>query len=200
MYASIIGTVEEIDAGRVVLLAGHVGYELFCSANTTKKLTCSKEAKLLAHLNVTDDALTLYGFFDEAEKRMFRQLLSVTRVGPKLALSVLSHLTPDDVAAAVITDNAAAFDPVPGMGRKGAQRVILELKEKVGTMDVHSGGTPIAAATAGASNTDMMKEAVAALVGLGYDGNSASRAVTAAKDYTSVEELLTKALRSLAKG
>ena len=111
----------------------------------------------------------------------------------RYASSKLSALTPQDVAAAIVTDNAAAFDRVPGLGRKTAQRLLLELKERVNVTDMLGAS----AAVEGASN--MRAEAVAALVNLGYDGLSASRAVTAVKDADSVETLITQALKGLAK-
>ena len=106
---------------------------------------------------------------------MFRRLIGVTRVGSNLALSVLSVLSVSDIAGAILTENAAAFDKVPGMGRKTAARVLLELKEKIGEEDMGSVGLPKAAAT----GLDMRGEAIAALVSLGYDGVTAGRAVSA---------------------
>ena len=179
---------------RAIVEAAGVGYELLCSAMTLKRLAPGGEARLFTHLYLADGVMALYGFYDTAERDMFRRLLSVTRVGPKLALAVLSHLTPQDVAAAIVTDNAKAFDHVPGMGRKTAQRVLLELKEHVRTEEMLGGG---AAGLPAAE--DFRAEAVAALVSLGYDGLSASRAVTAVGEADSVETLITKALRSLAK-
>ncbi len=194
MYAYIRGTVTDCQADRAIVEAAGVGYELLCSAMTLKRLAPGGEARLFTHLYLADGVMALYGFYDTAERDMFRRLLSVTRVGPKLALAVLSHLTPQDVAAAIVTDNARAFDHVPGMGRKTAQRVLLELKEHVRTEEMLGGG---AAGLPAAE--DFRAEAVAALVSLGYDGLSASRAVTAVGEADSVETLITKALRSLAK-
>ncbi len=194
MYAYIRGTVTDCQADRAIVEAAGVGYELLCSAMTLKRLAPGGEARIFTHLYLADGVMALYGFYDTAERDMFRRLLSVTRVGPKLALAVLSHLTPQDVAAAIVTDNAKAFDHVPGMGRKTAQRVLLELKEHVRTEEMLGGG---AAGLPAAE--DFRAEAVAALVSLGYDGLSASRAVTAVGEADSVETLITKALRSLAK-
>ena len=194
MYAYIRGTVTDCQTDRAIVEAAGVGYELLCSAMTLKRLAPGGEARLFTHLYLADGVMALYGFYDTAERDMFRRLLSVTRVGPKLALAVLSHLTPQDVAAAIVTDNAKAFDHVPGMGRKTAQRVLLELKEHVRTEEMLGGG---AAGLPAAE--DFRAEAVAALVSLGYDGLSASRAVTAIGEADSVETLITKALRSLAK-
>jgi len=195
MYAHIRGIVADCMPDRAVVEAAGVGYELFCSSLTLKRLCVGAEVKLYAHLHLADGIMALYGFYDTAERDMFRRLLSVTRVGPKLALSVLSQLTPQDVAAAIVTDNVRAFDRVPGMGRKTAQRVLLELKEHVRTEEMLGGSAAIVTS----DHEDFRAEAVAALVSLGYDGLSASRAVTSIAEANSVEELITKALRSLAK-
>lgn len=190
MYAFISGTVDEVTLDRVIVETGGVGYELLCSAMTLKRLLPGQKARIYTHLHLAEGVMALYGFSDPEEREMFRRLLSVTRVGPKLALAVLSKLTPTDVAAAIVTDNAAAFDRVPGMGRKTAQRVLLELKERVGAEQMIS--VPDDA-------PDIRAEAVAALVSLGYDGLAAGKAVSAVEQAGSVEELLTAALRKLAK-
>ena len=193
MYAYISGAVDEVLADRAVIEAAGVGYELFASAMTLRRLSTGGCSRLYTHLHLAEGVMALYGFYDTEERDMFRRLLGVTRVGPKLALSVLSALTPQDVAAAIVTDNAAAFDRVPGLGRKTAQRVLLELKERVSVADML--GANLAAEDAG----NMRAEAVAALINLGYDGLSASRAVTAVRNAGSVEALITQALKGLAK-
>lgn len=195
MYAYIRGMVDQVAADRAVLEAAGVGYELLCSGATLKRLATGREARLYTHLYLAEGVMALYGFYDTAERDMFRRLIGITRIGPKVALSVLSVLSPADVAAAVVTQNAAAFERVPGMGKKTAQRVLLELKEKVETAEIAGASGAVTDAT----GADIRAEAVAALVSLGYDGLSASRAVTAAGAADSVEELLTLALRKLAR-
>ena len=192
MYAYISGIVDELLPDRAVLEAGGVGYELFCSALTLKRLRAGQKERLYTHLHLAEGVMALYGFYEPDEKDMFRRLLTVTRVGPKLALSVLSVLTPSDVAGAIVTNNAAAFDRVSGMGRKTAQRVLLELKERVDTSEMLSGG-------ANTDAPDIRSEAVAALVSLGYDGLAAGKAVAAIEQAESVEALITAALRRMAK-
>ena len=171
MYAYISGIVDELLPDRAILEAGGVGYELFCSAMTLKRLHGGQKERLYTHLHLTEGVMALYGFYDTDEKDMFRRLLSVTRVGPKLALAVLSVLNPSDVAGAIVTNNAAAFDRVPGMGRKTAQRVLLELKERVGTSEMLG-------SNANQDAPDIRSEAIAALVSLGYDGLAAGKAVS----------------------
>ncbi len=191
MYAYISGVVSETLADRAVVEAGGIGYELNCSGMTIRRLVTGERAKLFTHLHLAEGVMALYGFYDVEERDMFRRLLSVSRVGPKLALSVLGILTPSDVAAAVVTDNAAAFDRVPGMGRKTAQRVLLELKERVSASELGVGS--------GTDEPDIRAEAVAALVSLGYDGLAAGKAVAAVGPADTVEALLTAALKALAK-
>lgn len=198
MYAYIKGIVDETAADRAIVEAGGVGYELFCSTITLKTLILGEEAKLYTHLHLAEGVQALYGFADTEERDMFRKLLNVSRVGPKLAISVLSTMTPDDIRAAIVTDNPAAFDRVVGMGRKTAQRVILELGETI--RQESAGMAPVKKADAVPSLPSMQTEAVAALTTLGYDGLTASRAVAKIKDAASVEELITKALRSMVKG
>ena len=192
MYAYISGIVDELLPNRAILDAGGVGYELFCSAMTLKRLRGGQKERLYTHLHLAEGVMALYGFYEPEEKDMFRRLLTVTRVGPKLALSVLSVLTPSDVAGAIVTNNAAAFDRVSGMGRKTAQRVLLELKERVGTSEMLAGNANLDA-------PDIRSEAVAALVSLGYDGLAAGKAVAAVEQAQSVETLITLALRKMAK-
>ena len=196
MYAYIRGIVSDIAADRAVLEAAGVGYELFAGRKTLDKLILGEEAKLYTHLHLAEGVQALYGFYDPEEREMFRRLIGITRVGPKLAVSVLSVMEPSDVISAVVTDNPAAFDTVQGMGRKMAQRVILELKEQVKDAPV-----PVKAGPAIPMNVpeNIRSEAVQALVALGYDGLTASRAISAVEEAKNVEELITKALRKLAR-
>ena len=196
MYAYIRGIVSDIAADRAVLEAAGVGYELFAGRKTLDKLILGEEAKLYTHLHLAEGVQALYGFYDPEEREMFRRLIGITRVGPKLAISVLSVMEPSDVISAVVTDNHAAFDAVQGMGRKMAQRVILELKEQVKDAPI-----PVKTGQAIPVNVpeNIRSEAVQALVALGYDGLTASRAVSAVEEAKNVEELITKALRKLAR-
>ena len=198
MYAYIKGTVEDLGADRAVIEAAGVGYELFCSTLTLKSLTLRQEAKLFTHLHLAEGVQALYGFADTEERDMFRKLLGVSRIGPKVALSVLSSMTPSDVRAAIVTDNPAAFDRVAGMGRKTAQRVILELQESI--RQESAGFAAPKKEEDKPSLPSLQAEAVQALTSLGYDGLSASRAVAKIKEADTVEELITKALKSMAKG
>ena len=194
MYAHIKGTVDSVLPDRCVIEAAGVGYELFCSSLTLKLLLPGREAKLFTHFHLAQDAVALYGFASDSERAMFRKLIGVSRIGPKVALNVLSVLTPEDVALAVITDNAAAFDRVQGMGRKTAARVILELKEKV------DAGTVVPQDNDSVPETSSIRaEAIAALVSLGYDGALAGRIVSDLPASDSVEAMIKSALREISK-
>ena len=197
MYAYIRGIVSDITQDRAVLEAAGVGYELFAGRKTLDKLILGEEAKLYTHLHLAEGVQALYGFYTEEEREMFRRLIGISRVGPKLAVSVLSVMEPSDVISAVVTDNPTAVDPVQGMGRKMAQRVILELKEQVKDAPLPVGKPGQAVQIGVAEN--IRAEAVQALVALGYDGLTASRAVSAVEEAKNVEELITKALRKLAR-
>ncbi len=197
MYAHIRGTVDSIGIDRAIIEANGVGYELICSKKTLAKLYPGSEAKLLTHFHLTQDSITLYGFADEAERVMFRKLISISRIGPKVALSVLSALSSEDITLAVLTDNPAAFDHVAGMGRKTAARVILELKGKVdeGSIPIMPSGTPENASTV----SSMRTEVIAALVSLGYDGALAGRITASLPDCDRTEDMLKLALKELSK-
>jgi len=196
MYAYIRGTVDEKNLDRVVMEAAGVGYELICSDATLRQLSVGDKAKLLTHFNVSQDGtVTLYGFMTSDERAMFRRLIAVNRVGPKLALGILSKLAPSDIAMAIVTQNAAAFDRIPGLGKKTAARLLLELKEKVTEDTMGSVSAPQMAE----GSVDMRAEAIAALVALGYDGVSAGRAVSSVGECARVEDMITKALREIGK-
>ena len=167
-----------------------------CPDSTLREITAGREAKLLAHFNITQDGVALYGFYTKEEREMFRRLIAVNRVGPKLALSILSKLSPQDIAMAIVTQNAAAFDRIPGLGKKTAARLLLELKEKVSEEEMASSSAAIPSA---GGSMDMRADAIAALVALGYDGVSAGRAVAAVGECGRVEDMITMALREMGK-
>ena len=196
MYAYIKGIVDEKGIDRAVVETAGVGYELLCPDSTLREITTGREAKLLAHFNITQDGVALYGFYTKEEREMFRRLIAVNRVGPKLALSILSKLSPQDIAMAIVTQNAAAFDRIPGLGKKTAARLLLELKEKVSEEEMASSSAAIPSA---GGSMDMRAEAIAALVALGYDGVSAGRAVSAVGECGRVEDMITMALREMGK-
>lgn len=195
MFSHINGIICDIDIDRLVIEAGGVGYELICSATTLKNRRVGEKIKLYTHFNMAQDSVCLYGFDSVEERKMFRRLIGVSKVGPKLALAVLSALSVSDVAMAIVTGNDSALSHISGIGKKTAARILLELKEHVSTDEMISSGLP----EASMDEPNVRSEAIAALVSLGYDGVTAGRAVASVSEYDDIEDLLKRALRSLAR-
>ena len=196
MIALLRGKVVSSGVGDVVLDVGGVGYAVNVPAGTALGPP-GAEVTLHTHLAVREDAMTLYGFVDPAGRALFTTLLGVTGVGPKLALAALGTLGSTGLRRAVVTEDVDALTVVPGLGKKSAQRMILELREKLGALAAD--GVPGAASVAG-SPGDVRTEVRQALAGLGYVPSEVAAAmdrVEPASDETP-EELLRTGLRVLA--
>lgn len=173
MIASLAGTVQHVGLDRVVLAVGGVGMLVHTTPATASALRTGSEASLATTLIVREDSLTLYGFAAADERDMFETVQTVTGVGPRLALAMLSVMGPDEVRLALSTGDAKALTKVPGVGPKSAQRLVLELRDKVGRMpSISAGGTPSAP-----SSDTRNEQLVEALVGLGWSAKQASDAV-----------------------
>jgi holliday junction DNA helicase RuvA len=194
MYAFIGGNLEHKETDRVVIEAGGVGYEIFASPRTLSEMPAIGEpVRVFTYLHVREDIMQLYGFGSREEKAMFIKLLGVSGVGPKLAMSILSGLTVAELAIALVTKDARAISRVNGVGRKTAERLILELRESVGQEELMG-----SANEAGASaNLSLPQEAIQGLMALGYSSVEAARAVNAAGDEGPVEEIILRALKAL---
>jgi Holliday junction DNA helicase RuvA len=168
MIASVAGTVTALQADGVVVRVGGVGLAVQTTAGTRARLRVGDEAVLATSLVVREDSLTLYGFADDEERELFELLQTASGVGPRLAQAVLTVHTPDTVRRALLTEDLAALTLVPGIGRKGAQRMVLELKDKV------VGTTAAAPASAAAGWRDLLAQA---LIGLGFPAAQADDAV-----------------------
>lgn len=136
MIGSLRGAVEVVSTTQAVIEVGNVGYEVRMPAADLSRMHTGQEVHVWTYLNVSQDAITLYGFLDQAAKRMFLQLIKVSGVGPKVALSLLSTLSPNDLARAVADNDATALSKAPGIGKKGAQKIILELKGSIDLEDL----------------------------------------------------------------
>ncbi|HML34269.1 MULTISPECIES: Holliday junction branch migration protein RuvA [Sporomusa] len=146
-----------------------VGYRVFIPNSTRQKLAVGQPSTLFTYLNVREDALTLHGFYTQEEYELFLSLISVSGIGPKVAAGVLSTITPQNFRSAVSTNNAAMLTKLPGVGKKTAERIILELKDKMGIstdFDPAIAGQPAAGTS---PEGDIMQEAVQALAALGYN-------------------------------
>jgi Holliday junction DNA helicase RuvA len=195
MYAFVGGKLEHKESDRIVIDAGGVGYEIFVSPRTLSAMPAAGEqARVFTYLHVREDIMQLYGFGSREEKAMFTKLLGVGGVGPKLAMSILSGLTVAELAIAIVTKDARAISRVNGVGKKTAERLILELRESVG-QDELTGAAPEAGAIAAGAGP--AQEAIQGLMALGYSSVEAARAVSAAGDVGSVEEIILRALKAL---
>lgn len=197
MFAFLEGIADSVDADRVIINVSGVGYELLCSRNTLDRIGKGEVVRLYSHFQLSQDAVALYGFVTQEERAMFRQLITVSKIGPRTALSALSVLTPSDITSAIVTENAAAFEGVPGIGKKTAARLLLELKEKISLNDIITANARVETKNAVSASNAMRSEAVAALMALGYDGVSAGRAVNAVEDCERVEDMITAALKAM---
>jgi Holliday junction DNA helicase RuvA len=176
----------------VVVLAGGVGYRLSVSAETLRHVPAAgHEATLHAHLIVRDDALNLYGFATEEERDLFLLLLGVQAVGPKVALAVLSGGPPRELLRAIAAGDAPRFQAVPGIGKRTAERIIVELREKVGAADVDEPGITM---DANPPARDARGDAREGLLGLGYSAAEVEVLLADAQG-DSAEELIASALR-----
>ena len=166
-----------------------VFYNVSISINTFEKISGEENISLFIHTNVKEDSISLFGFYSEAEKEMFELLISISGVGPKSALSLLSGISTDDLKHAITTGNVARITAIPGIGAKTAERLILELKNKV--KDIKEEGVKPA-------EVSIQKEAVAALTTLGYNLTNADKAVNKILSEDSncgLEELIKRALK-----
>ncbi len=194
MYAYIDGKLVFKNAAYVVIDAGGVGYHINISLNTYSKLQNSEKCKLFTWLHVKEDAHTLYGFIDEGERRLFLHLISITGIGPNTGRMMLSSITPEEIQNAIISGNVSLIQKIKGIGPKSAQRIILELQDKLkkegaDTLSV----TPL--------NKTAKEEALTALVMLGFARNAVEKVLEQEMNKSNgeltVEQLIKAALKSL---
>jgi len=193
MYEYIYGKVAEKSLNYVVIDVNGVGYKIntnVFSINGIKEDT----AKFFVYLHVREEEQTLYGFLTQEERNMFLRLIAISGIGPKVALAILSTMTVSETATAIITSNVKAFSSVSGVGVKTAQRIILELKERIQKSEEAEG----LLLNGNKAQTGAVSEAVSALMSLGYSKAQALRAVNSvAKEALSLEELIVTALKSM---
>ena len=203
MIALVEGTVVEKAAGEVILLAGGIGLKVLCSVNTLAAIPAvDHKCRLFTHFSVREDAMDLYGFITREERDIFRHLIAVTGIGPKGALSVLGSLPISELRLAILTGDVGMLSRAPGIGKKTAQRIALELKDKL-TKDALAGGLAleeIAFADSEAPAQDALGEALQALKALGYSPQEATAALKGAKGQAeTADELIRLALRNMAQ-
>lgn len=194
MIYSVKGELIHTEVGLAVVECGGVGYACRTSRQTLNSIKTGSEVKLFTYLHVSENSLDLFGFSDTMELSCFRQLISVSGIGPKAALSVLSEISPSKLALCITTADAKTLTKCPGIGLKTAQRIVLELKDKV-AKEQHVAASDFASMPAvGGGNVG---EALSALEVLGFAPAQAAAAIAGASPEASVEELIKFALKNL---
>lgn len=198
MIARLAGTLVSKQPPHMVIDVAGVGYEVEAPLPVFFDLPeTGQPVVILTHLSVKEDSHTLYGFATEAERRLFRQLLRISGIGAKLALTILSGARGDELARYVVEGDAAALTRLPGIGKKTAERIIIELRDKLGDLSMVSAAGPGGARVAAG---DALGEAVTALIALGYKAQEAARmARSAAQPGMGVEEIIRHALQAMVK-
>lgn len=199
MFYYVNGTVAEIEAGLAVIDCSGVGYACATTNYTLSQLKKGERAKLYTYLNVREDAMELFGFASQSELRSFKMLIGVSGVGPKAALSILSSTTPQQLSMAVVMGDEKALTAAPGIGKKIAQRIILELKDKlIKEQDGFEAGSGAAAAMPAQNNK--AGEAAAALAVLGYGSQEIAAALKGIDmDALPLEEIIRQSLKKMVK-
>lgn len=197
MFYYLNGTVALIDQNLAVIDCGGVGYKCFTSNYTLAQLQPGKAAKLFTHCNVREDAFDIFGFSTREELRCFELLLTVSGVGTKAALAILSVITPDQLTLAVLTQDEKTLTMAQGVGKKMASRILLELKDKFGGAQLEaSAGVPMAGVPVALGSKTA--EASAALAALGYSQSEIGQALKGVDvEQLSVEEIVRQALRAM---
>ena len=201
MYAYIKGVLADVEEESVVVEAGGIGSRIYTTGQTFDYLPAvGEEVKLYTYLNVREDAMILYGFLTKDDLRVFKLLIGVNGIGPKGALAVLSVMTTDDLRFAVLGDDAKAIAKAPGIGAKTAQRVILELKDKLSLEEAFELKSEHVSRQNENGSSGVKNEAVQALVALGYASSEALKALNGIEitDDMDVETLLKAALKNMA--
>jgi Holliday junction DNA helicase RuvA len=174
MIALVRGTLVYKSIDHVIIDVGGVGYRLFIPLSTFYALPETGEASLYTHTHVREDALLLYGFLTLEEKDLFVTLIGISGVGPKLAVNILSHIPVADLKNAIAAGDLKRLSGLPGIGKKTAERLVLELKDKVGPVNVNLTETGISSLP-GKSSGDLINDVISALVNLGYKENQARK-------------------------
>lgn len=199
MIAMVSGKLaEKADGEALIMTAGGLGLRINCSMNTLSALPAvGGECTLLTHLSVKEDALELFGFSSQEERELFRKLISVSGIGPKSALQVLGSMPLSNLRLAILTGDTAALSRAPGVGKKTAQRIALELKDKLAqdALSMDSGAETVVL-SAGTPAGDAVSEAMLALKSLGYTPQEAAAALKGVEG-TTADELIKQALRRM---
>lgn len=199
MFHHIKGIVTDLELSAVVIECAGVGFELNTTAHTISRLKIGESAKLYTYENIREDAFDLFGFYDLREKRCFEMLIGVSGVGPKAAISILSSATPETLAMSVISGDEKMLTAAPGVGKKIAQRILLELKDKMSkeSLGMSAASGVVQSAVPGSSK---LSDAVSALMVLGYSSAEVSLLIKDVDvENTALEDIIKNALRKKVK-
>ena len=197
MIALVRGNLAYKSLDHIIVDVGGIGYRLFVPLSSYYALPESGEVSLHVHTHVREDALLLYGFMTMEEKDLFSTLIGISGIGPKLAINILSHSAVDDLKTAICAENVTQLSSLPGIGKKTAERLVLELKDKIGLPTGAAAEAPASSAAA----LDPMNDIISALVNLGYKENQARKvlgSMEVAPD-SSMEQILKGALKVLVR-
>ena len=200
MFYYISGVAAELLPNMVVIDCGGVGFQINTSSYTLSQLKTGEKAKLYTYVNIREDTFEIYGFSTKSEKHCFEMLLGVSGVGPKAALSILSVNTPESLALAVISENEKAITAAPGVGKKIAQRVILELHDKMAKENETASFGDVPFSAPNTAGSGKLSDAAAALTVLGYSGSEVNAVLKKIDvDSMSLEEIIKAALKLMMK-
>lgn len=194
MYSYIKGSIEEICLDHIVIDNNGIGYRINASTNTIMKLQLGHECKIYTKLIVKEDDMSLCGFYDKEELKMFELLTSISKIGPKVGLGILSFASPKQIGAYILSEDIAKLSKAPGIGKKTAERIVLELKDKIDKNNVEFEATLLTSKPAVVSQD----EAIDALLALGYSLQESKDAVQKCKkDSLNTEDIIKKSLSYL---
>lgn len=202
MIAYIRGRALSMDAETAIVEVNGVGYEMYCSGGAFRKITIGETVELYTYLQVKEDGVTLFAFESVKEKSLFLKLVSVSGVGPKMAISILTGLSGDQLVEAIATADVKRLSSVKGLGKKTAEKIVLELHGKISAAEVMSAGAdPITTSINVQANTNALspadEDALSALMGLGFTRAESTQAIKRAHENgaTTTEEIIRKALQ-----
>lgn len=199
MYSYIIGIITQKDDGKVTIENNGIGYEIFVSSQTLDTFTFENEPiKLFTYLNVREDEMTLYGFATIEEKRLFLQLITVSGIGPRMAISILSEISIAGLMTAIASEDLKTLCKIKGLGKKTAEKLLLELRDKVNMFEALALGGEVQSNEE--IDEDVLDDAISALTGLGVGRNEAYRRVKEVyKKDMAIEDIITNVLRGMSK-
>ena len=199
MIAYLKGKVISMTEETVIVDVGGIGYEVYCSGSAFRKIGNGEFAELFTYLQMKEDGMTLFGFVSPAEKDVFLKLISVSGVGPKLAISVLTALTADELAATIAQADVKKLSKVKGLGKKTAEKIVLEMHGKISAAEIMSVDPDEKPAAQESKLSPEDEDAAAALQGLGFTRNESVQAVKRARENgaSGVEQIIMRALQGL---